>query len=299
MKIKVSNSEALSVGSCETKWMYAFHPAFNIEPKYQSIALVRGNIGHGALEAFFNKHLERQSFEECTEAARGFLVSEIVRASTEEDTNALQATTELMPIIDEYLRSPILHKFLDEVDILGVESGIEVQLDNGLILPGRVDLLVKYKKGPYKGETVPVDHKFVYNFWSADDFRMNSQIPSYIHALKSQYPDAFIRRGVVNQLRWRNNAQDRFTMTPITPPKQEVKAVIANHLRLSERILAFRALDGATVQGVASMTLSKYSCGNCGFKQLCKSELTGGNTKDLMIMDYRPNSYGYGGDEET
>lgn len=295
--IKVSNSEALSL-SCEAKWMYAFHPGYNLEPKSLSIALTRGNVGHAALEIFFKSIMEGIPRRMAESAARNWLVAKMGQAASNTDLRLMQAVTELIPIIDQYFESKILNNFLASVNILGVEVEFDTELPGGFILPGRADLVVYYTKGPYKGETAPVDNKFVYNFWSEDDFRMNSQIPLYLHGFRTVYPNAVIRRGIINQIRHRSNAVDRFIMTPITPERGEINNIVGNHIRQSMRVAELKALSKEDITQSVQRTLSKYTCGNCGFRELCKSELTNGNTRDLIKMSFQPNSYGYGGDEE-
>lgn len=296
MTIRVSNSEALAL-SCEARWMWAFHHDFKLEPKTQSIALTRGTIGHQALEIFFRGILEEIKREDAEAGAINFLISTLTEASKKGDYVSLEAATQLMPIIKEYFTSWTLKKFLSEVDILGVEQRFDVELPGGFIIPGQADMVVRYKEGQYKGETAPIDNKFVYNHWSEDDFRMNSQIPTYIYGLRNLYPKAVIRRGIINQLRHRSNAVERFVMTPITPERGEINSVIENHIKQASRIAELQKLSGEEIQQSAIKTLSKYTCGNCGFRSLCKSELIGGNTHNLIKIDYRANSYGYGGDD--
>lgn len=297
MTIKVSNSEALSL-TCEAKWMYAFHPGYNLEPKSTSMALTRGNVGHKALEHFFNGIMEGQSRDKSEKLAKQYLVDTISEAASTADMRLMEVTTELLPLMDDYFRSHTLNTFLDSVDILGVEYGFEVELPGGFILPGRADLIAYYKKGQYKGETMPVDNKFVYNAWTEDDFRMNSQIPGYIYGLRAAMPDRVIRRGMINQLRYRKNAVEQFVMTPIKPEKGEVNQVIANHISCSERVKELKETPVEELRMSVRRMLSKYTCGNCGFRSLCKSELIGSNTRELIKMDFQPNSYGYGGDED-
>lgn len=298
MVIRISNSEGLAYGSCETKWMFAHHPEFKLEPKYQSLALTRGLVGHEVLEVFFKAIKKEIPVDEAKILANKRLIEILTEAMISDIPNKIVACNELIPIINEYFSSALLFEFLDSIEILGVEIGFEIPLYDGMILPGRIDLLVRYTKGRYKGEVVVVDNKFVYNFWSEDDFKMNSQIPTYIKGARILHPDAVIRRGMINQLRHRSNAQERFTLTPLTPTAFEIKAIIGNHIRLSEKIEKALATPGKQLRVEATKTLSKYSCGNCGFKLLCKSEITDGNTKDLAIMHYQPNSYGYNGEEE-
>lgn len=298
LSLKVSNSEALSL-QCVRKWMYAFHPGYHLEPVYQSVALARGLAGHSALEAYFRGVMEGKTKSECETAAKLSLGESMAKAMKDGHLNLITAITELIPIIDEYMDSTGLAEFLDQVIILGVEVGFDLQLPGGSVLPGRSDLVVKYVKGQWKGETVIVDNKFVYNFWSEEDFRMNSQIPGYITGFRDKYPDAVIRRGVINQLRHRSNAQERFTMTEIKFEKPEMLEILHNHELLADRVLELRALPLQEVQKKATRTLSKYTCGTCGFKSLCKTEMQGGNARALIKMDYRENSYGYDGVDDS
>lgn len=297
MTITVSNSQAGAL-KCEAKWMYGFHPGFKLEPRSQSIALTRGSIGHKVLEVFFKGIMDGRDKIDAINSAKKELVDTMGKSAAAGDMRTLDACTALEPVLREYFASQLLTDFLASVQILGVEKTFSIELPGGFILPGQIDLLVRYTRGRFNGEIVPVDNKFVYNHWSEDDFRMNSQMPTYMFALRQMYPNAVIKRGIINQLRHRKNAQDRFALTPITPERGEVDRVIGNHLKQSQRIAELLKYDREEINDHVTRALNKYDCGNCGFKPLCKSELTGGNTRDLIAMEYKPNSYGYGGDEE-
>lgn len=296
MTTRVSNSEALAL-TCEAKWMYSFHPDYKLEPKSQSIALTRGTIGHKALEMFFRAMMTGANREEAEKDSLVFLASEITQGVVTGDFVRQEAATKVSPVIQAYFKSKNLQKFLDDVTILEVEKRFEVELPDDFIAVGQIDLIVKYTKGQYKGEIVPVDNKFVYNFWTEDDFRMNSQIPTYIFAVRELYPEGVIKRGMINQLRHRANAVSPFELTPITPERGEIDNIIANHIKQSMRIKELRELSGPVIRQSVTRSLSKYTCENCGFKLLCKSELTNGNTQGVIKLNYQPNSYGYNGND--
>jgi hypothetical protein len=294
MSLKVSNSEALSL-SCPRRHMYAFHPDFHLEPKQLSKALQRGNIGHAALEAAFKVIMEGGTEGEAALAANSKLIEFMQLAFETEDANMRIVTTELLTLIPEYLSSDEFKEFISSVSILGVEYGVELVLPGGTILPGRLDLLVKWTKGSWKGETVVVDNKFVYNFWSEDDFRMNSQIPSYVAAIREVMPDAVVKRGVINQIRWRHNAQDKFKMTPLPVSRAEAAVIIENHELLAAQAIKQRNTPVEEIKRTTPRMLSKYTCDKCPFKDLCKADLLGRDIESIIKMDYRPNSYGYDG----
>lgn len=290
----VSTSAAYTFGVCRRRSLYSDHPAYNLEPKAYGFAISRGVMGHEILEAFFKHYMKTQDHKGSVKVAHKKMADLMQKCAKELPTH-VPIVTELVILLKDYFDSPGLLSFLDQVIILDVEYRIDVQLTPDINLPGRIDLIVKYVKGLKKGYTVPVDHKFVYNFWKEDDFRMNAQFPNYIFALRSdpRFEGAIIKEGIVNMLRHRENAVEKFSMVPIEFSRYEIQQLVDNHVKLAREVALFKALPKADAEEAATRTLSKYNCGNCSYKSLCKSQLTGGNSADLIKMEYQPNSYGY------
>lgn len=300
-KIKVSGSEALSIGTCERKHMYAFHPGYALEAKYQGDAITRGLIGHAALEIYYGDIMRGKTLEDAKNSVKAFLSAQMVEAMVNENTRVVDIVTGLMGLLlKDYFESEHNRKFLESTRILGVEYGVSVDLPGRTTLPGKLDVLVKYIKGDWNGEVAPVDHKFVYNFWGENAFRMNAQMPNYIYCLRHMMPGAVIRRGVINQIRWRDNASQQFRFDEIKASKPEVEELILNHIGLAEWAAHNRSLPVEKIRRDARRSISKYNCENCSFLTLCKLELTGGDVQGLIKMSYQPNSYGYDkSDEES
>jgi len=294
MKIhKVSGSEALSFSGCEAKWMFAFHPGFHLESKKIGPAITRGNIGHAALEVFFKEFMNTSSVDKAKETTTSHLTNEMIKDLSTGEAIRASLVGEVVTILDLYFESDTFKHFISNTHIMGSEYSMEMYVTDEIILPGRVDLLVYWTAGLEKGEVQPIDFKFVYNFWTENDFFYNSQIPTYVQLGKINYPHEVVRRGGIMQFRHRKDAVERFKLTGIKPSKPDIAGIMDNHIKISQKIVELKELPVEEARTKVTRTLSKYTCSNCSFLRLCKADLNGGDTTEIIKYDYQPNSYGY------
>ena len=291
-KVRVSGSAVSTALTCGRKALYAFHPAYNLEPNSLGPALTRGNIGHKALEVFYT---ELQQGVERSVAKKNILTRLALKGmnyAAEGDGFMTKMMGDLTTRLDQYF--DFYENELDDFDIIGVETLLEAELDSPVAkFAGRVDLVIKYKRGPRKGEVAPLDHKFVYNFWNDNVFIMNAQMPNYIWGLRKMFPDETITRAVVNQVRHRMDAVEAFSRRNIVPTRLEITELINNHTQAANDWALIQMMPKEEAQRKVTRNPTKFACQYCPFIRLCKAELLGEDTELMIKHEFKPNSYGY------
>jgi PD-(D/E)XK nuclease superfamily len=285
----VSNSEVSTFLSCERKHYYAH--GMGIAPLSYGTSLSRGIIGHEALAAFFQAIKDGRSFEEATK-----------EAYTVVDTYAayggdLDMLGGLRRLLAAYFEVKVKEQ-LSRWKIVAVEKFYEMEINDRLSYGMRLDLMVQYIAGPFMGEYAIVDHKFVYNFYSADSLTMDAQLPKYLGTAWKNGINA--NHAVLNQLRWRETKDNKIDMSlrfkedVVSPSAKRVQNIMRDQIIASERILERRELPVEAYGRIALRTMGKMTCDHCSFVPLCSAELDGEENIALLVMtEYKPNTYGY------
>lgn len=285
-RVIISNSEVMDYLKCERKHLYAH--AMKIRPKSQSSSLSRGIIGHEALAEYYANDRDE---------AKAFKVI---------DSHAVAGTADLDMLTG--LRNLLAFYFTFHADddklfrILEVEKPFYMDLGEDYSYGMRLDLLVEMISGPYAGEKIIVDHKFQYNFPTADDLTMNAQLPKYIGTVRNSGVD--VKRGMLNILRWRVtkanelNAAERFKREYIAPSPVEIRNIMREQVLASERIADRKAMGVEAYKQVALRALNGMTCKNCPFINICKTELVGENAAVMIATEFVQNEYGYVEDGE-
>ncbi len=293
---EVSNSEAITLAECQRKWLYQYHPGYHLEAVTGNQSFDRGTAVHTILESFFRAYMETYDYDFSVNIAMQKHALMIVEAMG----------TDMGKVIAD-LHLPIKQYFINEREriltweILGVELLLRAPLAFGLEAVGKIDLLIRIKRGPFKGETIPVDHKTCYNFWSEAELEVNSQGPLYTYLVKHNFPDRVVQRVFFNNVRWRIVA-DKAEMSKIQVldvPKIYRQNILANHERLSVQVANWHDLPVEDARERATRSPNPYVCKTCTMRKLCRAELLGQDTKSLVANEYRPNSYGYNNPEEN
>lgn len=282
----VSTSEAGSLAKCETLWKYSHHPAYNLEPLTTGPAITRGVTGHSALEAFYKRIKAGVPYDEAAKAITNKLIEAALKAMSNGDSNKSQMYSELAVIMEEYFAE--YRSDVEDWEILSIEEKLE--------LPdfiGRLDLVIRYRRGPHVGEIAPVDHKFLYNFWNASAYKMSPQAPNYIRALRALYPNERITHMLYNQIRFRMDAKDRFCRYESKPSTIKIRNFAKNHAIMAERITRYRELSREEVDATVSRAVVKTTCEYCVFSDLCDAQLEQLDTTNMERFNFNRNSYGY------
>lgn len=289
MVFKVSTSEVSTYLTCKQRWMYAHHPSYNLEPRTLGISLSRGLVGHKALEIYYSSIHMGNLESDSRQAAQDYLMKEAMQAMALSDGKKSLMIGSLGLILSDYFNEASY--ILDQYNILGVEHLIVAPLTDEISFAGRVDLALEEKSGPYRGYIVPFDHKFTYNFWPEWPIKMNAQLSNYIWGYLVNGHRS--RRGIINQLRYRENAQEQFTQVEVTTNSEMRATLIYNHRVAAESIVELKKKPTVDVMDGVTRSVSKFNCEYCPFAELCHTELTGKDSSTMIKASYRPNSYGY------
>lgn len=289
------------------RWWFAHHPQVHLAPNTLGPALTRGLAGHKALEQFYNDIRKGVEYDDAAQGALNFVFQESTKAMMANDSDKLEVLVWLKKLLEKYF----VH-YQEDIkywEILDVESFhlLEWDGDKTVYLPMRLDLVVYMTDGQYRGETVPVDHKFVNDFWQQWKFRLNSQLPLQIRALRaSRYagkPAPVVRRSIVNQIRTRKVE----TIYPVQTFKRSfieaadgaaMDNVFENHLKIAHRVAALKRLPAGEAFQQTEAVWGSPNCQFCHFKSLCATQLEGGNVDMTVAAEYKKSDYGYPSMEE-
>ncbi|GHF92256.1 PD-(D/E)XK nuclease family protein [Streptomyces griseosporeus] len=303
-QIGVSNTEASNADSCELAWGFGFHPDMNFQLRDMGEARVRGIIGHEALEIFYKSLQQGESYDVSKANALAHIqqlrVKELL-AGEFADLKRITILNYLYDILKLYFETN--RSDVENWEILEVE-GFHAQEQTGEVdfyLPSRLDLVVYHKRGPFAGETSPVDHKFTYDFWNEWKLKLNAQFPLYILALRAtRYagkPEPVVRRVIVNQFRTRKlkdpQVEDLLKRDVQAYESDFIESVFANHMKKAVRLAYLKRLpwDEAVTEMKAS--LGSMNCQYCDFKELCLATFEGRDPKNAIDAMYKRNEYGY------
>lgn len=279
LKKTVSNTEVTAYNTCTRMHDYMYNQG--IGPKRFSSAIYRGVIGHEALAAYYLEIKEGRP-ELALKAAQDVVMKEMARVALEtpEEFDTIKLLMDLKSLLEIYARVYAVETFRPlEIEKIYMAS-VNDEANYGMIL----DVLGEYISGPYKGDIVVVDHKFVYNFKSASDLDMDAQMPKYIKTVRAN--GYTVGKAMFNQLRYRQlkvpSPKDLFQRSSYKPLPGEMDTVWAEQLEAVEEIMnAPRAIR---------RTQSPFICKSCFYQPLCKAELSGADTTHMRVSMYEKRS---------
>jgi RecB family exonuclease len=286
----VSHSEVDSYLLCRRKHYYGY--GLSLERIATSHSLATGTAGHRILEKFYVALLEAGTTVE--DQAKGW------------DKALSQAHMEYDLIIDEgyedannraELADLLFHEewgyFANEFMItngwrvLAVEKEFSLiyDEDKGSSYPFVVDMIVEDKNG----EVAVIDHKFVYDFYTPAQTDLQPQIPKYIGALRAMnYPVAY---GAYNMLRTRKlktpEAASMQYFMMLKPNPDRVLNTFLEQLGVAAEIQGLKELPIEEQSKRAYRTANKMVCQSCSFRDICSTELMGGNTELMLKTEYK------------
>lgn len=276
----ISNSEVTAYNECARRHYYQYQQG--LQPRSFGIALTRGIVGHTILECYYTNIMVGCSVDVAKRFALD-LLQEIIAKRLQSHPSELDHIAELSKLY------PLLEKYIeyykdDDFQILAVEKTYIAPINGEVGYGMKLDLLVKWGSGPYKGENILIDHKFIYNFKSDEELSIDGQLPKYIRTVAGSGEGVFVTRGIFNQLRYRElknpDPNAIFRRSWIKPTKAAKEQI------WSEQVDA--SLEIVDAPRKPRRTLSPLICKNCYFLTLCRTELNGGSTDLMRKVDYEP-----------
>jgi hypothetical protein len=286
----VSHSEVDSYLLCRRKHYYGY--GLSLERISTSQSLATGTAGHRILEAFY-AHLMSLS-----DTAKGQLENF--------DLGLERAYTVYREIMDEgyedadnraMLHDMLFHKewgyFANEFmvrngwRVLAVEAEFNLiyDTDTESSYPFVVDMIVEDPEGRY----VVIDHKFVYDFYTPAQTDLQPQIPKYIGALRAlNYEIVYGAYNMVRTRKLKTPAPDSMNYFMILKPNTDrVLNTFMEQLGVAAEIQALKELTIEEQSKRAYRTANKMVCQSCSFRDICSTELIGGNTELMMKTEYK------------
>lgn len=284
----VSNTEVTTKAVCDRQHFYRFTLGIEPLPGNLSPALYRGIIGHEALEVYYTHLMNGQSVEQARLAALEYLeqVTMKVVMETPEDTDRIILLSELSLLIDSYSR----YYGAEPFEVIAVEMVYQAPIGENLFYGMKLDVLIKYTSGQFRGDYCIFDHKFVYNFKDAPELEMDGQMPKYQKTLREN--GIIVSKAVFNQLRYRKmkdpSPNDLFRRTPARLNPTKTAAIWDEQKEIAQKIV-----DDEAAQKRPIRTLSLLVCRNCHFYELCNADMMGQNTEQMINANYQKSTYGY------
>jgi len=286
----VSHSEVDSYLLCRRKHYYGY--GLSLERISTSQALATGTAGHRVLEMFYKTLLEAgvtpKEQADAWDAAYAVAESEyqeIVKEGYEDAPNRAR--------LHDMLFNEGWGYFVNEYvvragwTILAVEAEFSLIYDENTqsSYPFVVDMIVKDTEGRY----VVVDHKFVYDFYTPEQTDLQPQIPKYIGALRAMNHE--IAYGAYNMVRTRKlktpeSASMQYFMM-LKPNVDRVLNTFKEQLGVASEIQKLKELPIEEQSSRAYRTANKMVCQSCSFRDMCSTELIGGNTELMMKTEYK------------
>jgi hypothetical protein len=272
----VSHSEVDSYLLCRRKHYYGY--TLSLQRVKESSALAMGTAGHTVLEAFYTAILEGKDFDTAVGVARETA-----------DGLAIEIPANRANIFDTLFTYYFPNEpFVKEgYEILAVEKKFNLEYDeeNKMQYPFVVDLIVKSPEG----KTIVVDHKFVYDFYNYEATIMQPQIPKYVGALRAL--NHKIDYGMYNMIRTRKlkepDAASMCQQLDVKPESARVTQVFKEQISVASEIQKIKQLTPEQQEATAYRVANKMVCQSCSFLDICRTELSGGNSKLMIETEYK------------
>ena len=286
----VSHSEVDSYLLCRRKHYYGY--GLSLQRVKESSSLATGVAGHKILEAFYRTILEagitadeqKAAFDEALEAATQTYVELTWEGYEDGDRRA-----KLIDILFDEDYGYFHNEFFvnNGWRVLAVEAEYNLVYDDDTqsTYPFVVDMIVQDPDGAY----VVIDHKFVYDFYTPEATDLQPQIPKYIGALRALGHE--VSYGGYNMLRTRKTKEttpesNNYFMI-LKPNTTRITTTFMEQLGVAAEIQALKELPLDVQEKRAYRTANKMICQSCSFRDLCSTELMGGNVELMKKTEYK------------
>jgi len=286
----VSHSEVDSYLLCRRKHYYGYGMSLERISKSQSLAT--GTAGHRILEAFYAHLLsfgdtaeeQKENFDLGVQRAQD-VYQEIMDEGYEDTSN--RAALHDMLFHEEWGYFANEFMIRNGWTVLAVEAEFNLLYDkeSQSSYPFVVDMVVKDPEGRY----VVIDHKFVYDFYTPAQTDLQPQIPKYIGALRAMnYEVVYGAYNMIRTRKLKTPEPENMTYFMILKPNTDrVLNTFMEQLGVAAEIQALKELSLEEQSKRAYRTANKMVCQSCSFRDICSTELIGGNTQLMLKTEYK------------
>lgn len=286
----ISQSEADARRACERKHWYMFgEPTSSgngIEPLTLGPGLSKGNLGHKALEIYYQHRIDGNNHSQSMEPALLHVMQD-----------GSDYSMDLLTILTKYFEW-----YGDETHTwrpLVVEQEFHYSIPGtDLVFPFKVDGVFRNMDN---NRLYVWDHKFVWRYYKPNALKIMPQLPKYVYALRKLGFDIY--DAMYNLISTQTTSKEPTRREPLGLWKGP--AIHKAQTFFDEQVATMKDIErlkqGEPDDWYASLhrTNSAFNCTNCAFLELCIGDAEGQPGRELTINNfYRPNTYGYGKDEE-
>ena len=282
----VSYSEASSYLLCKRKHFYGYTKSLERITTSSSLAL--GSAVHRVLDAFYTEILAASVDDRALQLAHFDIALSKAQAMYQQlvdegftDSDRQRPLAEI--VFQWYFPNEPLVK--EGWLILAAEKEFVIEYADGKSFPFIIDLIANDPMG----KTVVIDHKCVYDFYGADTAALQPQIPLYMAGLRGMgYKVAY---GAYNMLRNRKmkapTLEQSIDFLTLKPNGQRVQRTFVEQMDVADEIMAIKELAPEVQDIRAHRVANKMVCQSCSFKDLCITDLSGGNVALMEKTDYK------------
>lgn len=286
----VSHSEVDSYLLCRRKHYYGY--GLSLQRIRESDSLAVGVAGHRILEKFYREILHSGHTVEEQQAAFHQALAKAHEAYVDIQDEGYEEPTNKQSI-DNILFHEEYGYFENEFfvrngwRILAVEAEFNLLYDEDTqaTYPFVVDMIVQDPEGAY----VVIDHKFVYDFYTPEATDLQPQIPKYIGALRALGHE--VSYGAYNMLRSRKmkepTPESNNYLMLLKPNNTRIVNTFMEQLGVAAEIQALKELPLEVQEKRAYRTANKMICQSCSFRDICSTELMGGNVELMKKTEYK------------
>jgi hypothetical protein len=280
----VSNTGITAKNTCDAQHGYMYTE--ELEPIIYPLHIRRGIAGHKVLETYYLARQQGLDHASAVQEAMATLIG-IIGQADPEDIDEQHMLGHLSWLLIEYF------KFYedDKFKVISVETAYSApfngiyQISFGMIL----DVVVEMTTGAFRGYYNIMDHKFVNNFLSPDDLRLNAQQPKY-HKV-AQLNGMPVKDAIFNQIRYRKmkypSGTDLFRRSPLLSNSTAIGTVWKEAQQTAVDI--YEEETGGRLPN-RRRRQSYSNCKYCFFKDLCMAELNGQDTTVMRKAQYQKRS---------
>lgn len=287
----VSYSETSSYLLCQRKWEYGY--GRSLQRITESESLMLGSAGHRVLQAFYQHILDQgddrkdqqKGFDAALSKARA--EAQAIYKEGFKDSDKKASLEEI--IFDFYFSDePLVKKgwtiLAVEKDFV-LDTVVDDETGETVRTPFVIDLIARDPDG----KIVVIDHKFVYDFYTYQDAALQPQIPLYIGGLRGL--GFKIDYGAYNMLRNRKikapTFAQRWGWLELKPNSVRVQRTFMEQLDTARELIGLQLLSPEERDLKMHRVANKMVCQSCSFKDICTTELTGGNAELMMRTEYK------------